>query len=151
MASLTVQENFALLREELRTAGCLDYKPWRSVASLLLHLVLSGAAFFIAARLPFFAAAALFTLGSFFFYRIGWLMHDAAHNGVFATAEHNQKFAALTAGVLGEFPSGVAAHPQQTSWIAERIGTRHGPVRALGFDAPLLNLDRCLHRYSLLH
>jgi fatty acid desaturase len=106
MAPLNAQESFAALREELRTAGCFEYKPRRSIVSLLLHLILSVSAFVAASRLSSFLAAPCFVLGSFFFYRIGWLMHDAEHNGVFATAECNQKFGALTAGILGEFPSG---------------------------------------------
>jgi fatty acid desaturase len=48
----------------------------------------------------------LFIVASFLFYRIGWLMHDAAHNAIFVTNRNNRRFAALCAGILGEFPSG---------------------------------------------
>jgi fatty acid desaturase len=33
-------------------------------------------------------------------------MYDSAHHGVFASVENNQRLAAITAGILGEFPSG---------------------------------------------
>lgn len=106
MAVLIAQDRFTALREELRAAGCFEYVPWRGVASLAAHLALAAAAFIAASRLPLAAAIPVFVLGSFLFYRIGWLMHDAAHNAVFADGKSNQRFASVTAGILGEFPSG---------------------------------------------
>jgi fatty acid desaturase len=103
---VSAREGLTALREELEAAGCFEHAPWRSVVSLLSHLVLSGATFFTCSRAPSLLAAPLFVLGSFFFYRLGWLMHDAGHGAVFATPQNNRRFAALTAGILGEFPSG---------------------------------------------
>src|SRR6185369_10037261 len=87
-------------------AQCFQYKPWRSVASLTLHLGLSIIAFVASSRSPVVLALPLFIVASFLFYRIGWLMHDAAHNAIFVTNRNNRRFAALCAGILGEFPSG---------------------------------------------
>lgn len=98
--------DFKALRRRLVAAGCFDYAPLHSAASLLLHLLASGALFVASARGPLWATAPLFLAASLLFYRIGWLMHDAAHGGVFAGAAQNRWFAAVCAGVLGEFPSG---------------------------------------------
>ena len=91
------------LRRRLVAAGCFDHAPFQSVASLIVHLLGAGALFVAAAV---WATAPLFLAASLVFYRIGWLMHDAAHGGVFASAAGNRWFAAACAGVLGEFPSG---------------------------------------------
>ncbi len=106
MAEVSDGDGFFALRDELRTRGCFEHAPWRSVVSLAVHLGLAGAAFWLCSRASLVLSVVLFVLGSFFFYRIGWLMHDAAHGAVFATAKGNRRFAALTAGILGEFPSG---------------------------------------------
>lgn len=104
---------YLALRDELRARGCFTVAPWRSVVSLPLHVALAMGCFALSARLvtdvgvlaaP--VAVAVFVVGSFFFYRLGWLMHDAAHGGVFAGARANHAFASLTAAILGEFPSG---------------------------------------------
>lgn len=94
------------LRREAERAGCFETSPVVAMLSLPLHLAASGALFFASARVPFPASVVSFVVASFLFYRIGWLMHDAAHGGVFRSAVANRRFAALTAGVLGEFPSG---------------------------------------------
>jgi fatty acid desaturase len=98
--------DFKELHRRLVAAGCFEYAPLRSVASLAVHLLAAGAIFVASARGPWWLAAPLFLAGSLVFYRIGWLMHDAAHGGVFASAARNRRFAAVCAGVLGEFPSG---------------------------------------------
>lgn len=99
MAALT----FDALRAELDRAGCFKTRPASAVASLVLHLVASAALFFASAHL---GSALLFVAGSLVFYRLGWLMHDAAHGGTFSSTVANKRFAALTAGIMGEFPSG---------------------------------------------
>jgi fatty acid desaturase len=106
LAEVSVREGFFALRDELRALGCFEHAPWRSVFSLGAHLALSAACFILCSQAPLVAGAPLFVLGSFFFYRLGWLMHDAAHGAVFSTRQMNERFAALTAGILGEFPSG---------------------------------------------
>lgn len=103
---MRAQNRFTVLLQQIRAAGCFDYAPWRSIASLAIHLLLSGIAFVASSCTALLVAVPLFLLGSFLFYRIGWLMHDAAHNAVFANAHSNRLFAAMTAGILGEFPSG---------------------------------------------
>jgi fatty acid desaturase len=104
---VTGPETYEELRAALVAEGCFEPRPVRSVLSFVAHLALSGALFFAAARsLHGALAVAAFVAGSFLFYRIGWIMHDAAHGGVFASPLANRRFAALTAGVLGEFPSG---------------------------------------------
>ena len=104
MAALT---SFEDLRREVEQAGCFERRPLVAVFSLVAHVATSIALFLLSSNVEnVFAAAACFVLASFLFYRLGWLMHDAAHGGVFATATGNQRFAALTAGILGEFPSG---------------------------------------------
>ncbi len=94
------------LRRAVDDAGCFETAPMASVASYVLHVVLSALTFWASANGPAWAAVPLFVLASFLFYRLGWIMHDAAHGGVFASAEANRRFAALVAGTLGEFPSG---------------------------------------------
>lgn len=94
---------FDALRVELERAGCFQTRPLVAVASLLFHLAASAALFCASAHL---GSALLFVAGSFMFYRLGWLMHDAAHGGTFASTAANKRFAALTAGLMGEFPSG---------------------------------------------
>lgn len=107
---MTRPETFEELRAALVAEGCFTARPLGSVVSFVAHLAASGALFWASAasaRLTHGAAsAALFVAASFAFYRIGWLMHDAAHGGVFATPAGNRRFAAITAATLGEFVSG---------------------------------------------
>ena len=99
--------SFEDLRREVEHAGCFEKRPLTAVVSLVAHVAASGALFLVSAATENpLAAVVCFVIASFLFYRLGWLMHDAAHGGVFATAAGNQRFAALTAGILGEFPSG---------------------------------------------
>ena len=97
---------FRELHRRVLAAGCFEYAPLRSVASLALHVLGAAAVFVASARAPWWATGPLFLAASLLFYRIGWLMHDAAHGGVFPTAAQNRWLATLCAGVLGEFPSG---------------------------------------------
>jgi fatty acid desaturase len=99
------EADFAALKAQLVAAGCFRYAPWRSLASYVAHLVAAAGLFVACRRVPW-VAPALFAFGSVVFYRIGWLMHDAAHGAVFAKAAPNRAFALLTAATLGEFPSG---------------------------------------------
>lgn len=102
--------DLALLRAQLEAAGCFERKPGRAVAELLFNLLGSVLAFFAAREAAqawsVWAGLPFFVLGSFLFYRNGWLMHDAAHGGSWPGIQANRRFAALTAGILGEFPSG---------------------------------------------
>lgn len=98
--------DFQALRRRVTEAGCFEHAPLASVVSLFAHVAAAGAVFVASARAPWWGVGPLFLAASLVFYRIGWLMHDAAHGGVFAKASHNRWFAALCAGVLGEFPSG---------------------------------------------
>lgn len=97
---------FMALRDDVRAQGCFETSPWRSVLSLVLHVVGAGVLFQCAARVAWPIAVPVFVAASFVFYRIGWIMHDAAHGGVFSTARANQRLAFVAAGVLGEFVSG---------------------------------------------
>ncbi len=99
-------DDFTALRRRVAAAGCFDRAPLRSVTSLVAHVIGAAALSVASARGPLWATAPLFLAASFLFYRIGWLMHDAAHGGVFVSAAGNHRFAALCAGVLGAFPSG---------------------------------------------
>ncbi len=109
------------LRARLEAAGCFERKPARALAELAVN-VLGSVAFFCAARWvalawTAWAALPLFVCGSFLFYRTGWLMHDAAHGGSWPTPPANRRFAALTAGILGEFPSGWRfGHNRHHAW-----------------------------------
>jgi len=107
MAGMKPITSYEELRQAVENAGCFDRSPWRSVASLVVHLLISGALFWGSRTASNWALSiACFVAGSFMFYRLGWIMHDAAHGGVFDTATANRRFAALAAGILGEFPSG---------------------------------------------
>jgi fatty acid desaturase len=97
---------FEALRREVERAGCFTPRPLRAVASFALHVAVSAALFAASARASGVGADGLFVAASLLFYRIGWLMHDAAHGGVFRRPAWDRAFAALTAGALGEFPSG---------------------------------------------
>lgn len=94
------------LRRAVEQAGCFETAPLRSLASLALHLVAAGGLFWASAHAGGVAAVALFVAASFLFYRLGWIMHDAAHGGVFRSGAANRRLASLTAGILGELPSG---------------------------------------------
>jgi len=98
--------DFMQLRETLRAQGCFNTAPWRSLASLVVHVVISAALFTLSTQVAWWLAAPVFLLASLMFYRLGWIMHDAAHGGVFETARANRVLASVAAGVLGEFPSG---------------------------------------------
>lgn len=98
--------DFAALRKRVVAAGCFAYRPGESVASLVAHLGIGVGLHVAAAAAPLWGTPFLFLAGTLVFYRIGFLMHDAAHGGVFADAAANRRFAAVCAGVLGEFPSG---------------------------------------------
>lgn len=110
MSAVPVTPNLATLRAQLEAAGCFERKPGRAILELVLNLLGSALAFYAARGVAqagaLWAAAPLFVLGSFLFYRNGWLMHDAAHGGSWPGIQANRRFASLTAGVLGEFPSG---------------------------------------------
>lgn len=98
---------FEELRRAVEADGCYETRPLASVLSFVVHVAASAALFWASARLvPAAAAPLVFVLASFLFYRIGWLMHDAAHGGTFAGPAANRRFALLCAGVLGEFASG---------------------------------------------
>ena len=104
---MTTPDTYEALRRQVTEAGCFEPAPAASVLSLFAHLAVSGALFWASARAGGPLVAVLgFVAGSLVFYRIGWLMHDAAHGGVFRSGVNNRRFASLTAGVLGEFPSG---------------------------------------------
>jgi fatty acid desaturase len=103
---MSAPRTYAELKAALHEAGCFDYAPRRAVAALGVSLATSGGLFVLSSRLPLWAAAPVFALASVLFYRIGFLMHDAAHGGFAASPEANRRFADLTSGVLGEFVSG---------------------------------------------
>lgn len=104
---MTRPSTFEELRAALVAEGCFEPRPLGSVLSYAAHVVASGTLFWVSARLVNGAASvAVFLAASLLFYRIGWLMHDAAHGGVFASGAANRRFAALTAATLGEFVSG---------------------------------------------
>lgn len=94
------------LREALCAAGCFRPRPARAVLSAMLHVALAAAAFYGASALPWPLACLLFPIGSFFWYQLGWLMHDGAHGAVFERAGPNRVFTHVVAGLLGELPSG---------------------------------------------
>jgi len=94
------------LRTALERAGCFAHRPAAAVGSLVAHILVSGALFGASAHAYGAAAPVLFVAASLLFYRIGFLMHDAAHGAVFADPANNRRWAAVTAGVLGDFPSG---------------------------------------------
>jgi fatty acid desaturase len=99
--------SFEDLRREVEQAGCFQRRPIVAITSLVAHVAASGALFLVSATAEnALAATVCFVVASFLFYRLGWLMHDAAHGGVFETASGNRRFAAITAAILGEFPSG---------------------------------------------
>lgn len=113
------------LRSQLEALGCFERKPGRAVAELAFNLLGSVAVFLMAreavAAWGLLAGLPLFIAGSFLFYRNGWLMHDAAHGGSWPSIEGNRRFAALTAGVLGEFPSGWRhGHNRHHAWTNVR-------------------------------
>jgi fatty acid desaturase len=102
-----VIDSYEALRAEADRLGCFEPAPLRSALSLLLHLLATAALWWASARISaWWASPPLFIVGSFLFYRIGWIMHDAAHGGVFRSAAADRRFAALAAAILGEFPSG---------------------------------------------
>lgn len=106
-ASSAANADYRDLRRALRAAGCLDYAPAAAVCSLPLHVVAAGFLFWLSARAPGgVTGAALFLAASLAFYRIGWLMHDALHGGVFGDPRRDRPFGDLCAAVLGESPSG---------------------------------------------
>src|SRR5262245_44193324 len=47
------RDRFRVLFDDVRAAGCFEYSPWRSVASLVLHLALAGVTFIASSRVPF--------------------------------------------------------------------------------------------------
>lgn len=100
------QSSFGDLRMAVEAAGCFRTAPWRALLALPLNLLLALAGFSLARFGPVWLAIPAFVGGSFFFYRLGWLMHDAAHHATFASRRANRRWAAFVAGLLGEFPSG---------------------------------------------
>lgn len=98
--------SLAELRAELEAAGCFERAPGRAILALAGNLAGAAALLVASARAPLALAIPAFIGGSFLFYRLGWLMHDAAHGGVFEGGPSNRRFAALVAGILGELPSG---------------------------------------------
>lgn len=104
-----VIDTYEALRAEAERQGCFAPAPLASIASLAAHLLVTAALWWASAAAwsaAWWASPALFVLGSLCFYRVGWLMHDAAHGGVFRSAAADRRFAALCAAVLGEFVSG---------------------------------------------
>lgn len=107
MSNESVTPTYRELRQELIEAGCFETAPVYSVLALFANLGASATFFLLSGRTgSFLLSIPLFILGSFFFYRLGWLMHDSAHGGTFKSAKANHVFASITAGILGEFPSG---------------------------------------------
>jgi fatty acid desaturase len=96
----------AALRHALRQAGIFRTRPWMTLLALPANLVAAFACFWLAARAPLVLSVPVFVAGSFLFYRLGWLMHDAAHGGAFAHPGGNRAWTRLVAALLGEFPSG---------------------------------------------
>jgi fatty acid desaturase len=101
-----VAVDFADLRRAVRRAGLFRTRPWVTLLALPANLGAAFACFWLAARAPLAAAAPAFFAGSFLFYRLGWLMHDAAHGAAFAHPAGNRAWMRLLAALLGEFPSG---------------------------------------------
>lgn len=105
---------FRDLRRILQEQGCFNREPWRDVLMLVLNLSAAASCFYLSAwsvgnkntLTGICLFICLFVLGSLFFYRLGWLMHNGAHNGVYTQARSNQIFTRICAGILGEFPSG---------------------------------------------
>lgn len=96
---------WAVLRERLVAAGCFDVDGTASVASLFVHIAVAAGSWWCAAQLGVYGIVpAIF--GSFMFYRIGFLMHDAAHGSACADRTRNERFAIACCMVLGEFLSG---------------------------------------------
>lgn len=104
--SATPPATYAELRAVLRAEGCFDRAPALAALALVGNLVAAGAAYLAAFRGPAALAPIAFVLGAFFFHRLGWLMHDAAHGNVFDSPRANRAFAYVVCAILGEFLSG---------------------------------------------
>jgi fatty acid desaturase len=101
-----VDDDFRALRRNLEVAGAFEYRPGHAMAALVANVAASMALLRAAAEAPLPWSLPLFVMGSFFFYRVGWLMHDGAHGAVFGEAGKDRWFTLATCLVLGEFPSG---------------------------------------------
>jgi fatty acid desaturase len=94
------------LRQRLQEVGCFEPSGARAVAALVVNLAASLSCFGAAALLPWPFALLLFPIGTLFFYRIGFLMHDGAHGNAFGSSRGNEAFAIVCCALLGEFLSG---------------------------------------------
>lgn len=101
-----IDPGYTALRQRLIDLGCFDYRPWRAVLDLLLTLGCAAALMVAAAGLGWPYAAPLFVLGSVVFFRLGYLMHDGAHGGVFGDPARDRRFTAIACACLGAVPSG---------------------------------------------
>lgn len=98
------------LKRALEAAGCFERDGGAAVASLVVHVVAAAACYavaaVVAARWGVLPSIGLCIFGSFIFFRIGWLMHDAAHGSACADVDKNEALAVACCAVLGEFLSG---------------------------------------------
>lgn len=94
------------LRERLDRAGCFRRTPLRQIAGGAFDLGASIALHLCASRSPWWLAVPLFVLACFFNTRLGWLMHDAAHNAVFDDVRPNRVLAYVVGCLGGQFSSG---------------------------------------------
>lgn len=101
-----IDPGYTDLRDRLLERGCFDYSPTRAVLDLIVTLGLSTALFLAAARLDAALAAPLFVLASVVFFRLGYLMHDGAHGGIFGEPARDRRFTRLACAILGAVPSG---------------------------------------------
>ena len=97
---------WARLRARLQEQGCFQASGARAVVALTANLAAAVVCFVAAAALSWPFAVVLFPIGSLFFYRIGWLMHDGAHGNACQGSRANEAFAVVCCAVLGEFLSG---------------------------------------------
>jgi fatty acid desaturase len=97
---------YVQLKQELEAHGCFARNGRGAVCSLVAHVVVAAACYGAAAMVGLPWGLWLCVLGSFMFFRIGWLMHDAAHGSACADVDANEAFAVACCAVLGEFLSG---------------------------------------------
>lgn len=101
-----IDPGYTALRQRLHELGCFDYRPGRAALDLLLTLGLSAALLSAAAAFGWPWAPPLFVLGSVLFFRLGYLMHDGAHGGVFGEPTLDRRFTRIACAFLGALPSG---------------------------------------------
>lgn len=97
---------YAELHPRLLAAGCFRPAPVPVLLDLSATLIVSAVSFVVAAHVPALFAIPLFVIGSFFFYRVGWTLHDAAHGSVFFERRNDEALTTLCGLIMGEFPSG---------------------------------------------